>query len=75
MEKIQTESIKPERIVNGSEENLVQSFFSHWQSIVRKNKWLELWYEEKEEIEYAENNNMDSIYWCKQCKYGCCDRH
>jgi hypothetical protein len=86
MENIQTESIKS---VNGSEENLVKHiwvvhgskgntvkfFFSHWQSIVRKTKWLELWYEEQEEIEYAEKNNMDSIYWCKHCIYGCCDRH
>ena len=72
MENIETESIKS---VNGSEENLVKFFFSHWQSIVRKTKWLELWYEEQEEIEYAEKNNMDSIYWCKHCIYGCCDRH
>ena len=40
-----------------------------------KDSWLETRQEEREEIEYAAANGMDSIEWCWECKYGDCRRH
>jgi len=65
---------------------LQQKYFKIWYDEVsfrRYDRWCqtdeaqklfnEVLQEEEDEKEYAANNNMDSIYWCWHCKYGCCD--
>lgn len=51
-------------------------YFKIWQqkTLARKN-FNELMREEREEDEFACENDLDPIYWCWQCKYGSCERH
>ena len=53
----------------------VRKYADHWMYIIRKKKWLEIWNEERAEIEYAQENCMGPIYWCSQCIYGVCEIH
>jgi len=56
----------------------VRYYFDIWKQkvqTIKKEEWTHLHQEELEEQEYAFQNNMDSIYWCWNCKYGDCDVH
>ena len=38
-----------------------------------KEEWEELCREEFDDNRFAEENGMDSIYWCAACKLGVCE--
>jgi len=42
---------------------------------IEYDKWCEIHEEEISEKNYAQENNMDSIHWCWECKYGDCQIH
>ena len=53
-------------------------YFKKWKQNVEFKKydqWCENNNEELMENYYAQENNMDSNYWCWNCKYSECDRH
>ena len=59
----------------------IKFYFNLWRINTQKKKmfrdydeWCEINNERLAEEEYAENN-MDSIYWCWNCKYHECDIH
>jgi hypothetical protein len=41
--------------------------------IISKEEWEELSREEFDDNHFAEENGMDSIYWCPACKLGVCE--
>jgi len=41
--------------------------------IISKEEWEELSREEFDDDRFAEENGMDSIYWCPACKLGVCE--
>lgn len=53
-------------------------YLKKWRDIVsfkKYDRWCETQEEEHNEINYARENNMDSLYWCWNCKYSDCDIH
>ena len=53
-------------------------YFNLWRNntMFRKyDKWCEIQEEEQNENNYAQENGMDSIYWCWNCKYSDCEIH
>jgi hypothetical protein len=51
-------------------------YFKIWQQKTLSRKiFNELKQEERDEDDFACENDLDPIYWCWNCKYGCCDRH
>jgi len=57
-------------------------FFSRWKKITEEqksirsyNNWCEINNEQLEEELFAQQNGMDPIHWCWNCKYSDCDRH
>jgi hypothetical protein len=54
----------------------VSYYFKIWQQKTLERKiFNELKQEERDEDDFACENDLDPIYWCWHCKYGCCDRH
>ena len=54
----------------------VSYYFKIWQQKTLSRKiFNELKQEERDEDDFARENNLEPIYWCWNCKYGCCDRH
>ena len=56
----------------------IKYYFNLWRKITLFNKydkWCDIHNDELREIEFAQNNNMDTIYWCWNCKYHECDIH
>lgn len=53
--------------------------FNIWREYLRdareKREYLQILQEELEELEYASENNLESVYWCWNCKYSECERH
>ena len=41
--------------------------------IISKEDWEELCREEFDDNRFAEENGMDSVYWCPACKLGVCE--
>jgi hypothetical protein len=41
--------------------------------IISKEDWEELSREEFDDDRFAEENGMDSVYWCPACKLGVCE--
>jgi hypothetical protein len=67
---------------------LEKKYFKRWieeVSFRRYDRWCEtdaakkmfdeIKEEEEDDRNYAMHNNMDSIYWCWNCKYGECEEH
>jgi len=53
-------------------------YFNKWKEFVeikKYDKWCEVHNEELMEDYFAEQNNMESIYWCWNCKYSSCEIH
>ena len=48
---------------------------SQAQSHAQEKAWTDARQEERNDDEFAANNDMEPEYWCWQCKYGDCDRH
>jgi hypothetical protein len=40
---------------------------------ISRENWEELHQEELDDRDFAEENGMDSIYWCNACKLGICE--
>ena len=68
--------------------DLCEIYFKKWRDEVsfrRYDRWCmseegleyftQIKEEEELEREYACKNTMDTIYWCWNCKYGCCEEH
>ena len=63
--------------------DLQRIYFEKWKELVlfrRYDRWSqeflnEIKNEELDEINYAVENDMDSIYWCWNCKYSDCYIH
>jgi len=68
--------------------DLCEIYFKKWRDEVsfrRYDRWCqteeakklfdEIKEEDEYEREYACKNTMDPIYWCWNCKYGCCEEH
>ena len=61
----------------------IHRLFQKWKRIVderRYDEWCETHLEELEEAEFARTHSLgddptDTVYWCWNCKYGCCDKH
>ena len=56
----------------------IRYYFDLWRKITSYHKydlWCELHNEELSEEEFARENDMDSIYWCWNCKYSECEIH
>ena len=60
-------------------DTFIRYYFNFWKNKVKRFKdydeWCELNNERLREEEFAEQNNMESIYWCWNCKYSDCDKH
>ena len=67
---------------------LEKKYFKRWTEEVsfrRYDRWCEtdeakqmfdqIKEEEEDEINYAMHNNMDSMYWCWNCRFNECDIH
>ena len=58
---------------------LSQKYFKQWRDIITIRKygdWCELHAEELEEQRYAADcKELESIYWCWNCKYSECGVH
>ena len=56
----------------------IKYYFDKWVKYVEFRKydqWCEIHNEELLEQEYSEKSNMDSVYWCWNCKYSDCEIH
>ena len=60
----------------------IQHYFNLWKknasniALYRNyDTWCEINNERLQEEIYAAKNNMDSIYWCWNCKYSDCEIH
>jgi hypothetical protein len=52
--------------------------FNHWKRVVderRYDMWSETHDETLKEAYFARENDMDTIYWCWNCKHSDCDIH
>ena len=45
------------------------------EELAEYDEWCKIQEEEIEEQDFAEECDMDPIYWCWNCKYAECDRH
>lgn len=55
--------------------DIIRVVFNLWRDKVLHRKyddWCEQVDEELAEMEYAANENMDSVYWCWNCKHHDC---
>ena len=55
---------------------LERKYFKRWCDIISFRKYenfVERFDEEQEEIQYAIENDMSSLFWCLHCKYGVCE--
>jgi hypothetical protein len=53
-------------------------YFKKWKRfslLSRYDWWCDIHNEELMEQNYAEQNKMDSVYWCWNCKHSDCDQH
>jgi hypothetical protein len=62
--------------------NSIKYYFNLWKTKVTVNKqfreydeWCEIHNDQLNEIEYAKENKMPSIYWCWNCKFSDCTIH
>lgn len=56
----------------------IKKFFQRWREnvdIIKYDRWCEHMNEQLIEDSYAQENNMDSIHWCWNCKYSNCEKH
>ena len=57
---------------------LAQKYYWRWRDCVARSRYLE-WREIQDEFaaecEFAMNNDMETEFWCWNCKHSCCDRH
>ena len=58
--------------------SLAFKFFHKWRlsvDIIKYDRWSELHQEELLEMMYACEAQMDSVYWCWNCKHSECSIH
>jgi len=57
---------------------LAEKYFWRWRDCVARSRYLE-WREIQDELaaeaEFAMNNDMETEFWCLNCKHSECDRH
>lgn len=56
----------------------INYYFNLWKTktlFKKYDDWCENYNEELLEEQFAEENNMESIYWCWNCKYNECYIH
>ena len=59
-------------------DQIISKYFHLWRlkvSFRKYDEWCEIHNEELKEQQYAEEQGMDSIYWCWNCKYSDCEIH
>ena len=57
---------------------LAKKYFKIWRDIVSYKKydeWCEINQEYLNELQFAMDNEMDSVHWCWNCKYSDCSVH
>ena len=56
----------------------IRYYFERWRNITMYSKydrWCEIQEEMNDEDTFARENNMESVYWCWNCKYSYCELH
>lgn len=59
-------------------DSLSEKYFWRWRDVIagrRYKEWCEIQDELQGECEFAMNNDMETEFWCWNCKHSECDRH
>ena len=58
--------------------SLSEKYFWRWRDVIagrRYQEWCEIQDELAAEAQFAMNNDMETEFWCWNCKHSECDRH
>jgi hypothetical protein len=54
---------------------IAKKYFLRWREIIADRKWYKIQDELAAEAQFAMNNDMETEFWCWNCKHSDCDRH